>query len=159
MHVHIICATSTTSADISSSHNNKGTSRIDYCNFFSITLPPTIYRVFNGCTTRQRGLFVSSQNSQSHASSPQTALATVARRIQYKILLLSYKITLRHAPFCLRDLLPSYQPTRCLRSSSSNALVVPRTRGKAGDSVFAGAAPRLWNALAHKLKCVANINI
>ena len=102
---------------------------------------------------------MSSQNSQSHASSPQTALATVARRIQYKILLLSYKITLRHAPFYLRDLLPSYQPTRCLRSSSSNALVVPRTRGKAGNSVFAGAAPRLWNALAHKLKCVANINI
>ena len=66
----------------------------------------------------------------------------VARRIQYKILLLSYKITHRHAPFYLRDLLPSYQPTRCLRSSSSNALVVPRTRGKAGDAVFSVAAPQ-----------------
>ena len=70
----------------------------------------------------------------------------VARRIQYNILLLSYKITHRHAPFYLRDLLPSYQPTRCLRSSSSNALVVPRTHGKTGDAAFAVAAPRLWNA-------------
>ena len=68
----------------------------------------------------------------------------VARRIQYKILLLSYKITNRHAPFYLRDLLPSY---------------VPRTRGKAGDAAFSVAAPRLWNALPHTLKCVANINI
>ena len=83
----------------------------------------------------------------------------VARRIQYKMLLLRYKITHRHAPFYLCDLLPSYQPTRCLRSSSSNALVVPRTRGKAGDAAFSVAAPRLWNALPHKLKCVANINI
>ena len=87
---------------------------------------------------------------------------TVTRRIQYKILLLglvSYKISHRHAPFYLRDLLPSYQPTRCLRSSSSNALVVPRTHGKTGDAAFSVAAPRLWNALPHQLKCAANINI
>ena len=73
----------------------------------------------------------------------------VARRIQYKILLLIYKVTHRHAPFYLRDPLPSYQPTRCLRSSSSNALVVPRTRGKAGDAAFSVAAPRLWNFKNH----------
>ena len=83
----------------------------------------------------------------------------VARRIQYKIVLLSCKITHRHAPFYLRDMLSSYQPTRCLRPSSSNALVVPRMRGKAGDAAFAVAVPRLWNALPHQLKCVANINI
>ena len=83
----------------------------------------------------------------------------VARRIQYKILLLSYKITHRHAAFYLRDLLPSYQPTRCLRFSSSNALVVPRTRGRAGDAAFAVAAPRLWNALPQQFKFVTNINI
>ena len=84
----------------------------------------------------------------------------VARRIQYNVLLLSYKITHRHAPFYLRDLLPSYQPTRCRRSTSSNALVMPRTRGKAGGyAVFAVAVPRQWNALPHQSKCIANINI
>ena len=83
----------------------------------------------------------------------------VACRIQYKILLLSYKITHRHVPFYLRGLLPSYQPTRFLRSSTSNSLVVPRTRGKAGDAAFPVAAPRLWNVLPHALKCAASINI
>ena len=46
-----------------------------------------------------------------------------------------------------------------LRSSTSNELVVARTRGKAGDAAFAVAAPRLWNALPHALKSVASINI
>ena len=82
-----------------------------------------------------------------------------ARRIQYKILLLTYKITHRHSPVYLRDLLSAYEPTRCLRSSTSNDLVVTRTRGKAGDAAFAVAAPRLWNALPHALKSVASINI
>ena len=76
----------------------------------------------------------------------------VARRIQYKILLLSYKITHRHAPFYLRDLLPSYQLTRCLRSSSSYALVVPRTRGKAGEAAFAVAAPQTVECLAPSIE-------
>ena len=83
----------------------------------------------------------------------------VACRIQYKILLLSYKITHRHVPFYLRDLLPSYQPTRSLCSSTSNSLVVPRTRGKAGDAAVAVAAHRLWNALPHALTCAASSNI
>ena len=34
-----------------------------------------------------------------------------------------------------------------------------RTLGKAGDAAFAVAAPRLWNALPHALKCVVSINI
>ena len=111
-------------------------------------------------TMRQRGLFC----VVPELTGPPPLLhklhwLPVARRIQYKILLLSYRITHRHAQFYLRDLLPSYQPTRCLRSSSSNALVVPRTRGKAGDAAFSVAAPRLWNALPHQLKCIANINI
>ena len=62
------------------------------------------------------------------------------------------------AVHCLSALV-SYQPTRCLRSSTRNSLVVPRTRGKAGDAAFAVAAPRLWNALPHALKCAASINI
>ena len=166
--VHIICATSTTSAGIFPQQQRNVSStpwlrlELTIATIFSITLPPTI----DSISRLQR---MHNAAARLILCRPRTDRATpllrklnwlpVARRIQYKILLLSYKITHRHAPFYLCDLLPSYQPTRCLRSSSSNALVVPKTRGKAGDAAFAVAAPILWNAFPHQLKCVANINI
>ena len=166
VHVHIICATSTTSAGIFPQQQRNVSStpwlRLDLtiATLFSITLPPTIYRVFNGCTTRQRGLFcvVPEQTEPHHFYANCIGYQS---RVGFSTRCYSSatRITHRHAQFYLRDLLPSYQPTRCLRSSSSNALVVPRTRGKAGDAAFSVAAPRLLNALPHKLKCVANINI
>ena len=121
------------------------TSRIDYCN--SLLYDTSA----NNISRLQR---IHNAAARLILCRPRTDRATP---LQYKMYPLSYKITHRRAPFYLPDLLPSYQPIRCLRSSSSNALVVPRTRDKAGDAAFAVAAPKLWNALPHQLKCVANI--
>ena len=128
------------------------TSRLDYCN-------SVLYNTSaNNISRLQR---IHNAAARLILCRPRTDRATpllhklhwlpVARRIQYKILLLTYKITHRHSPVYLRDLLSAYEPTRCLRSSTSNDLVVARTRGKAGDAAFAVAAPRLWNALPHAL--------
>ena len=136
------------------------TSRLDYCN-------SVLYNTSaNNISRLQR---IHNAAARLILCRPRTDRATpllhklhwlpVARRIQYKILLLTYKITHRHSLVYLRDLLSAYEPTRCLRSSTSNDLVVTRTRGKAGDAAFAVAAPRLWNALPHALKSVASINI
>ena len=63
VHVHIICATSTTSVDIFHQLQRNVSStpwlrlELTIATRFSITLPPTIYRVYNGCTMRQRGLY------------------------------------------------------------------------------------------------------
>ena len=136
------------------------TSRLDYCNSLLYnTSANNISRLQRMHNAAARLILCRPRTDRATPLLCKLHWLPVARRIQYKILLLSYKITHRHAPFYLRDLLPSYQPTRCLRSSSSNALVVPRTRGKAGNAAFSVAAPRLWNALPHKWKCVANINI
>ena len=136
------------------------TSRIDYCNSLLYnTSANNISRLQRMHNAAARLILCRPRTDSATPLLRKLHWLPVARRIQYKILLLCYKITHRHVPFYLRDLLPSYQPTRCLRSSTSNSLVVPRTRGKAGDAAFAVAAPRLWNALPHALKCVVSINI
>ena len=136
------------------------TSRIDYCNSLLYNTSANnishLQRMYNAAA---RLILCRPRTDRATPLLRKLHWLPVARKIQYNILLLSYKITHLHAPFYLHDLLPSYKPTRCLRSSSSNAIVVPRTCGKAGDAAFAVAAPRVWNALPHQLKCVANINI
>ena len=136
------------------------TSRLDYCNSLLYnTSANNLSRLQRMHNAAARLILCRSKTDRATPLLRKLHWLSVARRIQHKILLHSYKITNRHAPFYLRDLLPSYQSTRSLFSSSSNARVVPRTRGKAGDAEFAVAAPRLWNVLPHPLKCVANINI
>ena len=136
------------------------TSRIDYCNSLLYnTSANNISRLQRMHNAAARLILCRPRTDSATPLLRKLHWLPVARRIQYKILLLCYKITHRQVPFYLRDLLPSYQPTRCLRSSTSNSLVVPRTRGKAGDAAFAVAAPRLWNTLPYALKCVVSINI
>ena len=108
------------------------TSRIDYCNSLLYnTSANNISRLQRMHNAAARLILCRHRTDRATPLLRKLVWLPVACRIQYKILLLSYKITHRHVPFYLRDLLPSYQPTRCLRSSTSNSLVVPRTRGKA----------------------------
>ena len=76
----------------------------------------------------------------------------VARRVDFKILVLTYKAMHDEAPVYLCELVRPYQPARTLRSASSNNLEVKRTRTKAGDSSFAVAAVSLWNTLPNFIK-------
>ena len=132
------------------------TSRLDYCNSVLYnTSANNILRLQRIHNAAARLILCRPRTDRATPLLHKLHWLPVARMIQYKILLLTYKITHRHSPVYLRDLLSAYEPTRCLRSSTSNDLVVARTRGKAGDAAFAVAAPRLWNAL----KSVASINI
>ena len=77
----------------------------------------------------------------------------VRRRIEYKILSLTYRVIHRQAPQYLCDMLPLYQPARALRSQSTLTLTVPRSRTKTyGDRCFPKAAALLWNSLPANLR-------
>ena len=77
----------------------------------------------------------------------------VRRRIEYKILSLTYRAIHRQAPQYLCDMLPLYQPARALRSQSTLTLTVPRSRTKTyGDRCFPKAAALLWNSLPANLR-------
>ena len=67
----------------------------------------------------------------------------VKYRIEYKIILITYRALNGLAPNYLQDLLQVYQPARSLRSSGDLKLVVPRTRLRSyGDRAFSVKAPK-----------------
>ena len=80
----------------------------------------------------------------------------INKRIEYKILLLTFKAINNLAPQYISDMLKPYPSPRPLRSSSENFLAIPQSRTKTyGDRAFSVAAPKLWNGLPEDLR---NIN-
>ena len=70
----------------------------------------------------------------------------VKSRINYKILLLTYKAL--NAPSYLSDFLDTYRPSRNLRSSGKHLLTTKKTNTvNYGDRAFSVCAPKLWNNL------------
>ena len=69
-------------------------------------------------------------------------------RIDYTILLLSFKATHNQTPAYIRDLLQPYMPTRSLRSSSKKLFTTATYKNITyGGRAFSNAAPKLWNSL------------
>lgn len=69
-------------------------------------------------------------------------------RIDFKVVLLTFKCLNNLAPDYLTDLLSLYTPSYSLRSSGQLLLAQPRHRLKTrGDRAFASVAPNLWNSL------------
>ncbi|KAJ8397435.1 hypothetical protein AAFF_G00439840, partial [Aldrovandia affinis] len=74
-------------------------------------------------------------------------------RVDYKVLLLTYKVLHGLAPSYLTDLLHPYNPPRSLRSQDAGNLVVPRiSKNTAGGRAFSYRAPLLWNSLPISVK-------
>ena len=69
-------------------------------------------------------------------------------RIEFKILIITYKALHGLAPTYIKDLLKNYHPPRDLRSSKKNLLVVPVFNTNSyGRHAFFVVAPLLWNSL------------
>ena len=72
----------------------------------------------------------------------------VNQRINYKILLLTYKALNGQAPSYITELLEPCTPARNLRSSFKNLLKIPLVKLVSyGRKCFSFAAPTLWNFL------------
>ena len=80
-------------------------------------------------------------------------------RIDFKILLLTFKAIYGHAPGYLTDLIAIKVQTRyTLRSASGLTLNYPSVKLKKtlGDRAFSSAAPTLWNSLPLHIRLVDN---
>ena len=67
----------------------------------------------------------------------------VEQRIIFKMLFFTFKALNNLCPSYISDLLETYKPTRSLRSSSRNLLVIPRSKLKSyGDRAFSVSAPK-----------------
>ena len=74
-------------------------------------------------------------------------------RIQFKILLMTFKVLCGEAPSYLCDLITPYVPTRTLRSQNKLLLHQPRFHLKSyGQRAFMTSAPCLWNDLPYNIK-------
>lgn len=86
----------------------------------------------------------------------------VRARIEFKILLITFKATKGLAPKYLSDLLEILQPSRYdLRRNSDGVLLARstiRTKKTMGDRAFTIAAPILWNKLPLSVRQAATID-
>ena len=88
-----------------------------------------------------------------------TRMLPVEQRIEYKVLLLTYKALHGKAPAYISQLLSLHSPTRPLRSENKNLLRVPRCRLEGfGRRCFAYAAPSLWNPVPTPVKRASSID-
>ena len=84
----------------------------------------------------------------------------VPLRIDFKILLITYKIVNGLAPSYLHDLLTPHELPRELRSTSTGNLKVPRSRTTSyGDRAFSVSAPQLWNELPPDVRNAPTLSI
>ena len=84
----------------------------------------------------------------------------IQARIDFKVLLLTYKILNGKAPGYLSDLISLHNPSRALRSGSSGLLTVPRANLKTcGSRAFCVAAPTLWNTIPQEIRNADTVSI
>lgn len=125
------------------------TSRLDYCNSLYLGLPhSSLHRL--QLVQNAAARLLSGARMHDHMTPVLTKLhwLPVKFRIDFKILLFTYKILNNTAPSYLTDLLHLYNPIKALRSSNQMLLMQPKSRLKTrGDRDFAIVAPRLWNNL------------
>jgi hypothetical protein len=84
----------------------------------------------------------------------------IRARIDFKILLITYKALNNQAPDYITELLDIYKPKRTLRSASQNLLAVPQSNTKTyGEKAFQVSAPKLWNSLPDYIRLSSSLGI
>ncbi len=130
------------------------TSRLDYCN-----------ALLGGCSAHLINKLQMVQNAAArvftrtrkydHISPVLSTLhwLPIKHRIDFKILLITYKALNGLAPQYLSELLSHYSPSRPLRSRNSGHLIIPRiSKSTAGGRSFFNLAPKLWNNLPNTVR-------
>ena len=130
------------------------TSKVNYCNSLLYGVPKyllqRLQRVLNYAA---RIVFKSNKYDHITPLLRELHWLPIQQRIEFKILLMTFKALNKQAPTYLTDLLISYTPSRSLRSSSKNLLKIPMYNLKSyGGRSFALASAVLWNSLPQSLR-------
>ncbi len=122
-------------------------SRLDYCNALLAGLPSSTIKPLQMIQNAAARL-VFNEPKRAHVTPFFISLhwLPVMARIKFKKLMLAYRTTTGSTPAYFHSLLQIYIPSRCLRSTSEQRLVVPSQRGtKSFSRTFSFTVPGWWN--------------
>ena len=136
-------------------------SRLDYCNSLFTCLSKTSMDRLQMIQNAAARLLTRS-NRRCHITPVLSSLhwLPVNLRVNFKVLVLTYRALNNQAPKYITDLVPPYEPPRTLRSADQGLIQTPKTFLKTkGDRAFQVVAARLWNALPKVLREVPSVDI
>ena len=136
------------------------TSKLDSCNRFLVGLPAKdiskLQRVEN---TAARIIVGAKKDDHITPILKQLHLLPVSCRIEFKILVITFKALNDQAPNYIKELITMSRPVRTLRSASNHCPTVPSYNTKSyGERTFVVAAAKLWNNLPKNIKLSDSIN-
>ncbi len=134
-------------------------SKMDYCNTLLAGVPKCVIEKVQYVQNSAARL-LSGTRKYDHITPVLRSLhwLPVSCRIDFKVLLLTYKALHGKAPQYISDMLV-FREARESRSTKQNLLLVPRTKCVTfGDRAFSVYAPRLWNTLPRFIRSADSVD-